>query len=437
MNFSRISRAGRAVPGLVIAAATAAVLLSPLSCADDVARPTHGTVEVRLSSPAAGGFVGARIESDGDTLVAHTSSSSYLLRLPAGPRTLSLHKECAGIHPEPEVSVTVEAGRTTLLSWEILPGQAIEVTSSIPGASIILNGEDTGEVTPATLGCAETGLHTVQVRLVGATAGPDSVRTVEVTSQTVSVFFDLAPIPQQRGVLLEVFTATYCPNCPVADAAAENLHDRPEIASRGYAGVQVHASWGGSDPFYNEAGLLGRLNLFDAHSGLPKTFFSGTNPMVGVGGMTEEQLTDVYAARVSAVHDCPLGHPASLYWLDVDYTPGVEITGTVRIMLLRELSQPCALELWVLNYKDGLTARSPHGWDIFYKVVREYRSGGALPSLGLSSPGDYRDVQVRFALDWDVDRQGGLWPEDAMGLIAFVQDMSTREIFQMAHIPVP
>ncbi len=350
---------------------------------------------------------------------------------------MSLYKDCASVHPEPEIEVLVEAGLTTTVSWEVLPGQAIEVASSIPGAAIYLNGEETGEVTPATLGCVESGTHAVQVRLLGATAGPDSVQTVEVGDGTVSVSFDLTPLPQQRGVLLEVFTATFCPNCPVAAAAAENLYAREEITSRGYATAKVHASWSGADVFYNEAGLLGRLDLFDGHSGLPKTYFSGTNPMVGVGGMTIEQLTDVYAARVTSVHDCPLGHPAALYWLDVDYIPGVELTGTVRIMLLRDLSQPCAMELWVLNYKDELVTRGLHGVETFYKVVREYKSGGTLPSLGLSAPGDYRDVEVRFTLDWDVDRQGNLWPEEIMGMIAFVQDMSTLEVFQMAHTSVP
>jgi len=421
----------------IVTPAVAALLLLPLSCAEEIARPTHGTLEVRLSSPTAGGHAGARIESEGDTLVASTSESLYLFRLPAGMRSFSLYKDCAAIHPDPEVEVLVEAGRTTVVSWEILPGQAIEVTSSIPGAAIFLNGHDTGRVTPATIGCVETGTHTVQVRLLGATAGTDSIRTVAVEDQIVQVSFDLSPLPQQRGVLLEVFTATFCPNCPIADAAAENLYDLEEIASRGYAGVQVHASWNNSDVFHNEAGLLGRLDLFDGHTGLPKTYFSGTNPMIGVGGMTIEQLTDVYRARVAAVHDCPLGHPAALYWLDVDYTPGVEIKGTVRIMMLRELTQPCALELWVLNYKDELVTRGLHGVETFYKVVREYKSGGSLPSLGLSAPGDYRDVEVRFSLDWDRDRQGNLWPEDIMGMIAFVQDMSTLEVFQMAHTPIP
>ncbi len=50
-----------------------------------------------------------------------------------------------------KTKVTVEAGQTREIKQDLVQYGYVEVTSSIPGARIVINGEDTGRLTPATI----------------------------------------------------------------------------------------------------------------------------------------------------------------------------------------------------------------------------------------------------------------------------------------------
>jgi len=71
---------------------------------------------------------------------------------------------------------------------------AIDVSSSVPGARISLDGEDTGLVTPDTLDAVDPGTHRVSVLLSGFY--PPAEQTVDVVADQVhSLSFELAAIP--------------------------------------------------------------------------------------------------------------------------------------------------------------------------------------------------------------------------------------------------
>ena len=171
--------------------------------------------------------------------------------------------------------IQVEPGRGATVSWEVVPSQAIEVVSTMRGARIRLDGVDTGLATPATLAASNPAPHRVSVNLLGATAGADSAKTVEVGDASSSVEFALEPLPQARTGLVEIFTATYCPNCLAADAAAESLWTR-RGPQDGYIGLQVHTRWSGRDSLATPTSIARNLLYGDLEGGgIPATVFSG------------------------------------------------------------------------------------------------------------------------------------------------------------------
>jgi PEGA domain len=99
---------------------------------------------------------------------------------------------------------------------------AIDVSSSVPGARISLDGVDTGRITPDTLDAVDPGTHRVSVLLAGFYQPAE--QTVEVIADQVhSLSFELAAIPMvgriavtapyPAGILLDGSpTGSACPD---------------------------------------------------------------------------------------------------------------------------------------------------------------------------------------------------------------------------------
>jgi hypothetical protein len=410
------------------------------SCKDEISPPTLGTVEIRLASRTSGGTEGARIYWGDSVLVASASEETYRFVLPAGTQIIRVEKDCSTVSPEAARSVEVEPGRGTTVSWEILPGTAIEVVSTMRGARIRLDGLDTGRATPATLSCIVSGTHHVSVSLLGAAAIGDSVQTVEVGEAGVRVDFDLEPLPQARTALLELFTATYCSNCSPADAAAESLWARlgPE---NGYISLQSHTRWPPRLDSLSTPSTLAR-NMFygdlegSPGGGLPVAMVAGIHKKQGAGTGNIEEIVGSYVELVDRIRPTP---PAvAFHWLSADREPGVRARGRVRVVCLQELPEPATLMLTAASYKSGLSTPAYRGLETFQHVVREYQSLGSAASLGLAHRGDWADVDLEFLLGNDRRPSGSLWSEEKMGLVVFLQSTgSSKEILQAAHVRLP
>lgn len=418
------------------------------SCKDEISPPTLGTVEIRLASPTSGGAEGARIYWSDSVLVASTSEETYRFVLPSGIQIIRVEKDCSTISPEAARNVQVEPGRETTVSWEILPGRAIEVVSTMRGARIRLDGRDTGRSTPTTLSCVTSGTHQVSVSLFGATAIGDSMKTVEVGEAGVRVDFDLEPEPQARTALLELFTATYCPNCGPADAAAESLWTRlgPED---GYIGLQSHTRWPPRLDSLATPTTIER-NMFygdlegSPGGGLPAAMVAGIHKKHSAGAGNIEEIVGWYTELVDRirytdpVNRIPAPSPIAFHWLSAGRDPGARAYGRVRVVCVQELPEPATMMLMVAFYKSGLSTPAYHGVETFQHVVREYRSFGSAASLGLAHRGDWADVDLEFLLGNDRRPSGSLWSEKSMGLVVFLQETGpSKEILQAAHVRLP
>lgn len=152
--------------------------------------PVTGSIAVTSSVP------GALIRLDGQATGNVTPDT--LLGVAAGIHTVSVSLE--GYHPPDGQTVTVSANSMATVHFELarILG-AIAVTSSAPGASIFLDGIETGSVTPDTLREVSDGTHGVRVELPGYY--PPDERTVNVVPGiTPSVHFDLVRLPGQIAV---------------------------------------------------------------------------------------------------------------------------------------------------------------------------------------------------------------------------------------------
>jgi hypothetical protein len=406
-----------------------------VSCTDEIAAPTRGTVEVHLSSSLAGGFDGGRIVWGDSVLVADVEDAVYEFVLPGGAQVLSFEKPCALVTPSPEVSVDVQAGRRSVLAWSVDPGNGVEVTSSMSGAAIYLDGAATGKVTPATLDCVPPGEHTVAVALLGAAVVGGSVRTVQIEADPLSLQFELEPLPQARGAMLELFTATFCTYCGPADEAAELLWGMPDFQTPRFAALQVHKPWPTAPDVFATPSTVARDAYYNLGSIAPVGVTSGLKRRVGFpSGETVSGLAEKFREDLNYYMNEEAGPtPVALYWLETDREPGVLASGTLRVMLLQDVGDGDDIEVWALDYKDGLETRAyPDIIGTFHQVVRTMVRGGSLTELGLTNRGDWTDVAFQFPLDEDTD-----WTEEGMGLVAFVQDISTKEVYTVRHAFLP
>ena len=136
---------------------------------------------------------GASIYLDGFNTGQKTPST--LTDVPTGTHTVSVSLSDYTSSPSSQ-TVTVTSGGTVNAQFDLTPIQlgSISVSSTNSGASIYLDGFNTGQKTPSTLTDVPTGTHTVSVSLSDYTSSPSS-QTVTVTSGgTVNAQFDLTPI---------------------------------------------------------------------------------------------------------------------------------------------------------------------------------------------------------------------------------------------------
>ncbi len=416
-----------------VAALALAVTLPLLhGCKDDLEDPTLGSVAIELSSPSAGAYENSTIYWGDSVLVANATDASYHFLLPAGPQSLRIENECArDFLPAAELQFDVRRGREQVVSWEVLPSPSVEVTSTILGAEIVVDGAATGRRTPATL-CLSPGAHEISVRFEGASAGVDSVQRITIDEGSEQVSFDLQPLPQQKGALMELFTATLCPNCPVADEAATIVGEDLSLRARGALHLQVHTFWGGTDPFTTPTSLA-RDGFFDAEGdGIPAAFFNGGDIIRGAAGGVPI-LTQRYRQKLEAIVASPAN--TALFLRGVEHAPGEELRATLRVLLVADAAtwgndDPTKLELVAFYAKDRLEVFVQGKGDAtFNNVVREYRRIGSLPELSLAQRGDYADLPISFSLASDTQ-----WSEDRMTLGVFLQDVETKAIHQVVSV---
>lgn len=232
--------------------------------------------------------------------------------------------------------------------------------------------------------------------------------------------------------VVELFTSQGCSSCPPADRLLSEIAADPTLRDRVFA-LSFHVDYwnrlGWRDPFSSprwserQRQYAGRL---DASVYTPQVVVNGRTEGVGsrrgvVLGQIRQALATVPAVELELVIE-----------------PGAAASGRVvaavtarwRAGRTADASRPPAGgEIWAALWQDGRSTAVTRGENadrelVNDRVVRRLKKVGTLPAGG-------GDAGGQVALDLD-----GSWGESDLGVVAFVQDPRTLEIFGAASAPV-
>jgi hypothetical protein len=243
------------------------------------------------------------------------------------------------------------------------------VTSTPPGATIWIDGTNTGQVTPHTFVDMPVGSYLVSIVLAGYAPSPGD-RTVSVTDDgTAAADYTLSLLAVPRIVLLEGFSNVHCTGCPQFSANVFSLQQQADYGPD----VVLFLKWVGDvpsplDPFYRDAQLVmdARMSYYDPNGSFnhPTLFVDGSlaggyGTPPDVAGMQEAVSGDTGTAD---------------FLLDVaspDLT-GLTIQATVQLVAPDAVDLTgCVLNV-VLIYEEVTTARAYQGVRVFHDVVRDH-----------------------------------------------------------------
>lgn len=319
-----------------------AMVLVVIGCSDEF-YPTRGTLKIEIDSSSPDIMQGARVFLNGVRILEPIQDGLVELQLEPGDYRIQPVPADTCVSPDPPlINVTVQAGYSTASSFTFLVSSGVTVTSNLEGVPILLDGESTGKVTPATLGCVEPGSRRVELDLdCGESHGAevmvveDSSHAVEILVPTLEVRGNVAGLdilvdgedtgsrvpavlpcmspgshtvsvalrgeilasqdivmgeePQQvkvdipRPTVLEVAGFVFCSNCPLADEATEALVHEPEFADDVYR-MEIHMNLRQSpaDIFGNDETMTRyRHYIPDDNLGVPLIVFNGAEHIRG------------------------------------------------------------------------------------------------------------------------------------------------------------
>jgi hypothetical protein len=217
-----------------------------------------------------------------------------------------------------------------------------------------------------------------------------------------------------RRALLELFTATWCSNCPTADSAAERLaQELPDSVTL----IEYHFNSGG-DPFsYNQAAA--RESYYSvALTGVPHLRCDGIVQQVGTVPPPYPGYRTAVANRLLKPSPCELSLSGQM--------TGGAISYTARIKAVASAATSGDLRLMLLVLEDSCYHAGAYGGPYYRHVVRQMVPGAAGDALSLP-------------LNSTVTRTGSIpmdpaWIPSRLHLVGFVQDFTTKEVLQSANL---
>ena len=269
------------------------------------------------------------------------------------------------------------------------------------------------EAGSVTIEDVELGRHVFKVRAVDEDGQADP--TPAVCTFTVAA----DPEDVDRLVLIELFTTTWCRNCPNAEAALNALlaqvgsddlcvlayHDTPERDGLATDATVARIDWYTANPAFP-----GQADVW------PTAVFDGLRVVEGAGSV-DQAVTD-YGAEVAY-----RGGVASpiLLGMEGEIT---ETGGYVRVTVEARGTLPDGgLVLRLVVTEDDVSYPGTF-MDRFDFVARDLLEDVTLP---LGFVGDSTTVERTFGI-------GDSWVSDALDVVGFVQDQVTMEVIQSVRL---
>ena len=220
----------------------------------------------------------------------------------------------------------------------------------------------------------------------------------------------------QRMVLAEEFTNASCGPCasqnPAFDALLQQNTDK--ITS-----IKYHMSWPGTDPMYNH-------NTVDNNARRAVYGINGVPHVHMDGNWWDGMPSQVTQSRINSAYAIP-----SPFEIKVNHevVNGQKINVTALVKATEDVSSN-NLKLFLVVIEKHIHFNNPPGYNgekDFYNVMKKIlpdKNGYKLNSE--ISSGEYFIVES----SWDL---ANVYDNDELSVVAFIQDMSTLEIFQAAN----
>ncbi len=347
---------------------------------------------------------GAVIFMDGVNTLQLTPDT--LSNIPVGNHFFSVYKEGYSSATD---SFAIEIKKDSLAQAQFVLNEityigSVALTSEPAGAEIFVDNKSTGKVTPDTIR-VEAGSHDIFLKKNGFV---DLSWQVDVTANTL--INDSLQMAINQCVLMESFGNVSCVPCV---ESAENLEKfRSEQTENNYALLEYYANWpSANDPFYLVAPKdVDERVMYYSLFGLPTLKINGTT---GVNAKDYSAIQNAYTSLLDA-QDTRLALSVS------KNLTGDSLQISVEIYDYQNYLANDQLRLFVLLTEDEIhldAAPGANGLKDFNFVFR----GFITDKKGMQ----ISDTLLRFKQKWPAN-----WQYGQSHIIAFIQDITTKEIIQ-------
>ncbi len=398
-------------------------LLSLLVAACGREAPAPGELSV-TSSPA-----GAVIALDG---VASGQVTPYTFpELDGGNYVVSVTMEGWSVFPG-ERSVDLPYGAHVTADFTLSQDVgALTVTSTPAGAAILLDGEDSGEVTPHTFAAVAAGDHAVTVALANYVSQPQS-HAVEITiGGEATVDFTLIQLQVPRVVLVEGFSNVYCTGCPTFNANMAFVMSQEGHGPDRLIYVKWPAYLNPLDPFWNQVQSLTNARVTYYYGSSATTLPSAQGDGALLGSLTAPPNATGIAAFVDGEPE--FANVRIDIATDEDLSDITDLSHAANVTLMA----PGGLDLtgYVLNvvliYDEVTTAINyPFGnGHEFHYVLRDHVVGST--DIGMLNPLEPRTFPVTLDDPLGPPTYPGheIYPSGKQ-IVAFVQHAVNKTVLQ-------
>ncbi len=374
------------------------------SCGREAPFYEPGTIEVTSTPP------GAHIFFDGEDTGEVTPY--IFLEVPINRYIISVALE--NHFPNP-TSSTVDLHPLERITRDFdFSSQALTVLSNPAGASIFLDGEDSGETTPATIFRQDPGDVEVQLAMDGMYISPSSYTASIVENEITTIPVETFTLRSKKTVMIEGFSSVNCNGCPLMADNVEDFMHQPGYGLDRALYCKFSMYWPAPlDPHFlaNPGENTDRKDYYQFES-IPLMVLDGAK-VEGPPSSTElEALVDTAL----------LMEPGFLIDVVADFSQfDVPVAVTLTAMQDVDIS---GCSLYIALVQSFLEYDTPPGSEnetVFHWLFRDRVD--SLPQLDFSLTTHetivFNETLVRS--DWDLD---------TMHVIAFVQDNSTKTVLQ-------
>ncbi len=289
----------------------------------------------------------------------------------------------------------------------------IYVTSNISGASIFIDNENSGKVTPDTV-LAPVGERTIRLEKENYLAISQNI-IVEKDS-IYNIYFDLEPVTVSKIVLLEDFANVSCDPCVISNIIIHNL-----LTTTFGTAKLVAIKYPTNFPAPNDLFYLENKDHSNARIQYYNVFSA---PTTRIDGLLRPSSLDSNAIKQRIEERLALAPPFNII------TEANAIGNTYKIKVTVQTIDPAGVDFSNLALHTVITETdiefpSPPGSNgerKFYDVMRTMipnSSGEAISNL--NQPGTYNfEWEVEISPKWN----------GKLNVVAFIQDHATKEVFQ-------